>query len=152
MGYRAIPTIHETVEELKERLRTERHPRKKQRLHLLSLVDPQEARNRRHAVALLGVNRDTVGDWLHQYEHEGLDGFLDLYVPRGAESRLTSEALESLEQALHDPRGFATYEDIRVWLVEQHSITYAPGSVGNLCRRKFGTRAKVVRPRPKKNA
>jgi hypothetical protein len=51
---------------------------------------------------------------------------------------------------LRDPKGFPSYDAIRDWLWQQHGIHYDTRSLSNLCRATWGTRAKVVRPRPKK--
>lgn len=77
---------------------------------------------------------------------------MTIRTPPGATSRLTPAARADLEQALRDPAGFPDYQAIRDWLWQEHGIWYDTRSLSNLCRTTWGTRAKVVRPRPQKNA
>ncbi len=55
-----LPVIHETADELKERLKQERHPVRQQRLHALFLFASGQARYRQEVAALLGLDRNTV--------------------------------------------------------------------------------------------
>jgi hypothetical protein len=60
--------------------------------------------------------------------------------------RITATALTALQDKLQDPHGFASYDQIRVWLAEEHQVTLAYSSVHALVRDKL--RAKPKRPRP----
>jgi transposase len=115
MSY-ALPTIAESADDLKRRLRDERHPRKRQRLHLLFLIASRQVRSRSQLAHVLGITRNTVASWLASYQHGGLDALLDLYVPAGKAPTLTPPQLEHLRARLAEPEGFASYGDIQQWL------------------------------------
>jgi transposase len=96
--------------------------------------------------ALLGVHRQTVGRWMTDYAVGGLSALLDIYVPAGKPSSLPAPVLADLEHHLRHPEGFASYEAMRVWLVETHQITIKPKTLQKFVKRRFGARPKVARP------
>jgi Helix-turn-helix domain len=67
----AIPPIHDTPAELRQRLKAERDAQKHQRVHARYLLPTQQARTRRQGARLLGVHRETVGRWLAAYAQGG---------------------------------------------------------------------------------
>lgn len=56
-----------------------------------------------------------VGRWLVQYERGGLSAMLDVYIPQRKRKPLTPAQLQQLQQALAQPKGFASYGAIRQW-------------------------------------
>jgi hypothetical protein len=106
----AIPWIHEEVAALKERLQHEYDGHKTPRLQMLSLLVSQQAQTRQDVARLLGVHRHTISRWLALYAAGGLDALLATHVPAGKPISLAPAVLASLEQALHQPEGFASYE------------------------------------------
>ncbi len=99
-----IPVIHETADELKQRLQQERHPLHRQRLQAVYLLATGQARYRQDVAALLALDRNTVGHWLARY------------VPKGKRSPLTPEHLAQLQQALEQPNGVGSYGEIQQWI------------------------------------
>jgi transposase len=148
--YRKLPVISETAEELRQRMRQERNAKKRTRLQMLYLLVTKQAASRKAVAAQLGVYRETVGHWLDAYEAGGVDKLLELFVPAGRAASVTGEALLALENALHTPKGFGSYDELRVWLFEHHGVEMSTDALGQLVRRKFGGKPKVPRPQPKK--
>lgn len=148
--YRKLPLITETADDLRQRMRQERNPKKRERLHMVYLLASGQASTRKAVAAQLGIYRETVGHWLDRYAAGGIEHLLDLYVPTGRQSSVGPDALDDLKQALHDPKGFGSYDEIRVWLCEQHGVTMTTDAVGHLVRHRFGGKPKVPRPIPKK--
>lgn len=148
--YRKLPTITEDAETLQRLMRREHDPKKYQRLHALYLIQTGQARSRTAIGQVLGMNRETIGDWLAAYAEGGLPQFLDIRRPPGQQPWVPPEGLAALEAKLRDPRGFGSYHEIRQWLIDEYGVTMTADAVGNLVRRKFGGRPKVARPRPKK--
>src|SRR5919201_3313738 len=118
----AIPPLQEHADDLKQRLQRERDGQKKPRLQMLYLLASGQARNRQEVAALLGVHRNTIGRWLALYAAGGLDALLATYVPAGKPVSLAPAVLASLEQALHRPEGFASYEALRQWVQQTHGV------------------------------
>ena len=81
MSY-ALPTIAQSADDLKRRLRDERHPRKRQRLHLLFLIASHQVRSRSQLARVLGISRNTVASWLTSYQHGGLMSCLTSMYPK----------------------------------------------------------------------
>ena len=111
--WKALPPIHEDVETLKQRFTTERHPAKRQRLPMLSLLASHQARSRVAVADLLGVSRNTITQWLTTYAASGLEGLLQVYVPAGKVPALAPEQVAILQAKLAEPAGFASYGAIR---------------------------------------
>jgi transposase len=148
--YRKLPPITETAEELRQQMRQERQAKRRERLQMLYLLVSGQATSRKAVAAQLGVHRETVGHWLDTYERGGLSKLLEFYVPPGRAPGVRGEALVELEKALHTPKGFASYDELRVWLFEHHGVEVSTDALGQLVRRKFGGKPKVPRPQPKK--
>jgi putative transposase len=141
-----LPPITETVDELKMRLQHERDGRKKPRLQMLYLLASAQARERQHVAVLLGLHRNTVSRWLSLYASGGLDALLAIHTAPGKPLSLSPEVLASLEQALHQPAGFASYEALRLWLRQTHQIDLKYKTLYTLVRKRFKTKLKVPRP------
>jgi transposase len=148
--YRKLPPISETADELRELMRREQNAKKRDRLRMLYLLVSGQASSRKEVAQQLGVYRETVRYWLDAYVAGGIEQLLTLHLPAGRSSSLSTEALSDLKQALSEPKGFGSYDEIRLWLFERHGVEMKTGSVGNLVRARFGGKAKVPRPTPKK--
>ena len=143
---RALPTIHESADELKQLLNRERQPAKHQRLHALYLLASGQARRRTEVATLLGVDRNTVGRWLDQYAQGGLPALLDIYIPAGKAAPLAPTQLAQLQQALQQPEGFASYNAVRQWIATNLGVTLTYNATHKLVRYKLGATLKVARP------
>ena len=143
---KVIPVIHESADELKQRLARERHPTKLQRLHALYLLASGQARFRNDIAQLLGLDRNTVGRWLDQYAQGGLPALLTLYVPPGKPKPLTLEQLARLRQRLESPQGFASYGEARQWIQDTFGVALTYNATHKLVRYKLGAKLKVARP------
>jgi transposase len=141
-----IPPITETVDDLKQRLQHERDARKKPRIQMLYLLASGQAHNRLELAALLAVHRNTIGHWISLYARGGLDSLLDLYVAKGKPLSLAPDILASLEQALQQPSGFASYDALRQWLHQTHQIDIKYKTLYTIVRTRFKTKLKVPRP------
>jgi len=143
---KAVPTIHESAAHLKQLVQHERQPAKQQRLHALYLLASGQARYRHEVATLLGVDRNTVGRWLAQYDQGGLPALLAVYVPAGKAPALTPDQLAQLQQALAQPAGFASYGAIRQWIATTFGISLTYNAVHKLVRYKLRAKLKVPRP------
>ena len=144
--------MSESVAELKQRVQHEHHGRKKPRLQMLYLLASGQAHTRQEVARLLGLSRNTIGRWLATYATGGLAALLDIYVPAGKAPSLTPPVLASLEQALHQPVGFASYKDLQQWLAQTHGVQVKYKTLYSLVRKRFHTKLKVPRPSHTKKA
>lgn len=141
-----VPPIAESADELKLLLAQERHPAKRARLHALYLLASQQAHTRQEIAALLGVDRNTVGRWLTAYRDRGLSGLLTVYVPAGKRKPLTPDQLLTLQQALAQPQGFASFGAIQQWIAATFGVQLSYNATRKLVRYKLGAKLKVPRP------
>jgi transposase len=142
----AIPPITESAHELKQRLQREHDGHKKPRLQMLYLLVSHQAHTRQDVAQLLGVHRNTIGRWLALYATGGLVALLATYVPAGKPSSLAPEVLASLEQALHRPAGFASYEALRQWVRRTHGVEVKYKTLYTIVRTRCRAKLKVPRP------
>jgi len=141
-----VPVIHESADELKQRLSHERHPAKRQRLHALFLLASGQARFRSDLATLLAVDRNTIGRWLERYAQGGLPALLDVYIPSGKAPALSPDQLAQLQQALQQPEGFAAYDAVRHWIHATFGVALSYKATHKLVRYKLGAKLKVPRP------
>jgi transposase len=96
--------------------------------------------------ALLGVHRNTIGRWLVLYAAGGLQALLDIYVASGKPLSLAPDVLSSIEQALRQPAGFASYESLRQWVRQNHHLDIKYKTLYTIVRTRFRAKLKVPRP------
>jgi transposase-like protein len=145
--YRAMPTMTEDADALKRLMKQERHPLKRQRLQMLYLVASAQAQTRTALAPLLGVNRETVGDWLRLYADGGRELLLTIRTPPGKAPSLPAPVVADLRAYLSQPEGVGSYADVQQWLLAQHGITITYKTLANFLHTKLKTSPKVVRPR-----
>ena len=65
---------------------------------------------------------------------------------------LAPGVLASLEQALHRPDGFASYEALRRWVRQTHGVEVKYKTLYRIVRTRFRAKLKVPRPSHTKKA
>lgn len=118
-----MPVIWESEKELKEMMRKEGDVHKRERIQMLYLLRSKEVRNRTEVGRLLGVNRETVGDWVSKYEQGGLGKLLEIGTRGGKPSTLPEEIIEGMRKQLAQPTGFSSYHKLLAWVMATFTIT-----------------------------
>ena len=144
--HNAIPPIDEAVAALKERLRHAHDSHKKPRLQRLDLLASGQAHSRQEGARLLGIHRNTIRRWLALYAAGGLEAVLATDVPAGKPISLAPHVLASLEQALHRPEGFASYEELRQGVRRTHGVDVQDKTRYTMVRTRFKAKLQVARP------
>ncbi len=146
--YQPLPNITEDLATLQERLRSERDPQLKPRLHLLVLLKSGHVTTRRHAAAHLAVHRNTVTTWLHAYRRGGLSGLLTAKAPGApaGQKSLPAAVFAQLQARLATPTGFTSYLEVQRWLYDEFGLTLPYQTVHGIVR--YQLQAKLKRPRP----
>jgi transposase len=138
--------VSEHADELKQQLHGEPDGHNKPRLPRLYLLASGQAQTRQAVARLLGVHRNTIGRWLAIYPAGGLAALLRTYIPPGTLVSLSPAVLASLEQALHRPEGFASYEALRQWVRQTHGVEVQDKTLYTLVRTRFKAKLKGARP------
>src|SRR4051812_12203689 len=119
---------------------------------MLALALVLEGASREEAARAAGMDRQTLRDWVHRYNAEGLPGLHDRRRP-GRPARLTAEQtkeLEAIVEAGPDPApdGGVRWRrgDLQAWIERRFEVRLHERSVGKLLRR-LGFGRLTVRPR-----
>lgn len=119
---------------------------------MLALALVLEGSSREAAARHAGMDRQSLRDWVHRYNAEGLAGLHDRPRP-GPKPRLTPEQLAELERVVEegpDPEwdGVVRWRrvDLQAWIKAQFGLELHERSVGKLLRRQGFVRLSV---RPK---
>lgn len=142
---RKIPEIREDFEDIKHRYQSEKHPRKKQRLFMLYLLKSRQAKTMQEVAFFLALSRNTIGRWLARYEHEGLEGLLDIRTKPNRPLSVPPEIVEHLREKLKDPQGFRSYKAIWQWLRHEFQLNITYKTAHNLVRYRLKAKLKVPR-------
>ena len=147
----AVPiTTGRTPAELRALARRERDGRVSARL--LALANALDGMSRDEAARAAGMDRQTLRDWVHRYNEEGLDGLSDRRRP-GPRPRLTPEQEAELATAVErgpDPErdGVVRWRrvDLQALIGTRFTVRLHERSVGKVLRR-LGFARLSVRPR-----
>jgi len=146
----AITRLDLTAGELRKTARKEKNSTVARRILALALV--LEGSERKTAAESCGMDRQTLRDWVHRYNAEGLAG-LRSRRPMGPRSRLTTEQqaeLAALVEAGPDPEQHGVVRwrrvDLRDELERRFGVKLHERSVGKVLAR-LGYRRLSVRPR-----
>jgi transposase len=111
-----------------------------------------EGRTRTEAAKLCGMDRQTLRDWVHRYNDQGLPGLSDR-VPPGAKPRLSAEQTAELARLVREGPTVSEHGVVRWRRIDlsrvikaRFDVQLAERSVGALLRR-LGFRRLSARPR-----
>ncbi len=146
--YQPLPAITEDLDTLQARLRSEREPQLRPRVHLLVLLKSGQVSTRRQAAAHLAVHRNTVALWLRTYRDGGLTALLTYKEPGApaGQKSLPAAVFEHLQTRLATARGFASYIEIQQWLREAFGLEVPYKTLHGIVH--YQLKAKLKRPRP----
>jgi transposase len=120
---------------------------------MLALALVLEGQSRTEAARAAGMDRQTLRDWVHRYNAEGLAGLRGRMGETGPKRRLSSEQETKVAEWVRrgpDPTrdGVVRWRraDLARAIAERLGVVLAERSVGHLLRR-LGFRRLVVRPR-----
>jgi putative transposase len=112
-------------------------------LYCISIGKPEKVED---LAILIGIHRQTITAWCKIYQEGGIEKLLDVYVPKGKVPVIIGEILEALKQKLSEPKGFASYEEIQIWLKNKFNKDFTSRMVFIAVHDKLKARPKVARP------
>jgi transposase len=119
---------------------------------LLALAAVYDGKNRAEAARIGGMDRQTLRDWVHRFNHCGPDGLINAKAP-GRRPKLSKEQMEELERLVEagpDPEkdGFARWRcvDLKRVLGARFAVDLSEVSLGRILR-KLGFSHISARPR-----
>jgi transposase len=119
---------------------------------MLALAHVLDGKSRHEAATSCGMDRQTLRDWVHRYNAEGLDGLCDRVAP-GPRPRLSPDQEKQVAEWVRQGPDLAVHGVVR-WrradlaqvIKTRFGVTLAERSVGALLHR-LGFRRLSVRPR-----
>lgn len=138
---KALPEIRESEYALKQLLKTEKRPRRRERLQMLYLFKTGQAKTRKSAAEMLSVHRTTVSDWINAYERGGLGRLLHIKTKPNHKLSLPPHVLHTLRRKLRRRRGFSSYKSIQGWLEKRYSLCVPYSTIHGIVR--YGLKAKL---------
>ena len=131
---------------LRKKARAEKNGRVASRL--FGLANILDGMSRERAATQAGMTRQTLRDWVHRYNEQGIDGLKDRFV--GSEGKLTSEQEKEIETlVLEGPKGTLVRwrrVDLQKEIEQRYAVTYHERTIGKLLHR-LGFARISVRPR-----
>ena len=113
---------------------------------LFGIANVLEGISRGEAARQAGMNRQTLCDWIHQYNAKGLEGLRDR--PKGHAPRSLTPAQEKKLEAIVEQRPEGTLirwrrVDLKAIIEKEFGVTYHERSVGKVLRRMGFVRLSV---------
>jgi transposase len=141
-----MPAVWEEPSQLRKLMQQQADSRLRSRLHLLYLLRTGVVTNRAQAAQLLGIGRNTVGQWLHQYERGGLQAVLAVGRAPGKVSSLPAAVIAGMRAKLAAPSGCASFHELWRWVEQTYHLQTTYSVVWYTATHLLGARLAVARP------
>ena len=119
---------------------------------LLALASVLEGASRDTAARNAGMERQTLRDWVHRYNAEGVDGLLD-WPRSGREQRLNEDQLAEFDKIVETPPGPVAdgvvrwrCADLKAQIAKRFNVELSERSVGRILNER-GFRKLSARPK-----
>ena len=134
------------IEEIREKLKTERDYKIKIRLIFLNIVSNKEI-GVEEACTMCGIAIPTGYLWIRKWNEKGYEGLKDKEEgKRGKPPKLSEEGIERLKELLKD-KPYWTTKQVRIIIKEKLGVEYSEDQVVRILRDKIGM--KFSKPYPK---
>ena len=145
-----IPTIHESVDELHERLLAEKRERLKVRIMALWMLKSGQCTTREAVAEALDVHRHTITRWLTKYRRGGLDELLTIRTRPNRKRVVPDRVMRALEHELRTkPELFSSFKDVQHWLADRYGLDIKYKTIYRLVRYELGLQVGAIdRPMP----
>jgi transposase len=152
-----VARTEHTAEALREFAAKSRDGAQVRRLLAIALI--LEGRSRTEAAALSGMERQTLRDWVHRYNAEGIAGLADLRRSSGRPPFLGPAQMAELKELVNqgpDPETDRVVRwrcvDLRGEVIERFTVTVHERTIGKWLRKLKFTRMQPRPFHPKKDA
>ena len=140
-----MPAVWEDASHLCELMNQQSDARLRARLQMLYLLRRGSAANRTQVAQLLGVSRDTVGQWVQQHERGGIATLLKLGQARTAIPSLPPELVQGMCVKLAEPTRLASFRALHHWVEQTYQLQTTYRVIYYTATQVLGARLAVAR-------
>ena len=140
-----MPAVWEEADQLSELMGQQSDSRLRTRLQMLYLLRRGAAANRTQVARLLGVERQTVGQWLTLYERGGGEALLKLGQAPGKVSSLPPQVIAGMRVKLAEPTGVASFRALQHWVAQTYHLQATYRVIWHTATHVLGARLAVGR-------
>jgi len=98
------------------------------------------------AAELCGISCPTAAEWFRRCETGGIAELLCLKTVPERKRAVSAEVAEDLKKCLSEPEGFGSYDEIRIWLIDNYNLDIPYKTVHKTVRYYLGAKPKAPRP------
>ncbi len=146
MPKKKIYRVSESAEQLIDMIKKEKNARFRDRLRMLWFLKTGEAETMTRAAELCNVSRLAAVEWFRRYEAGGITELLHLKTVPGRSRAIPAEVAECLKERLSEPEGFGSYDEIRIWIKENHHLDIPYKTVHKTVKYYLGAGPGTPRP------
>jgi transposase len=118
--------ILETVDELRELLKSTQSREVTERVQALYWLKSGQVQTTKAIANLIGKHRVTVSRWLSSYKAQGINALLNPGKSSGRNKKLSPSVEASLRQELIDEQGFSSYKEIQIIALKSIRLNDCP--------------------------
>lgn len=122
---------------------------KVQSLYLLKIKAVETIK---HLAVIIGRGESTVHRWLKAYKMGGLSLLLQEPPKTGRPKKIDIDTIARIQNELYDPKGFDSYQEIKLWLSICQNIDISYSTIHKIVRYELQSKLKVARPKHERQA
>ena len=144
--------IAESAESLKTVMKRQKSALSYVKVQALYLLKIQATETIRYLAVMMGRSESTIYYWLQLYRQGGLPKLLEEPPKTGRPKKTTIDTIARIKQELSDRLGFASYQEILLWLFSYLDVEISYSTAYKIVRYELQSKLKVPRPTHEKQA
>ena len=141
-SYRRVLEVNESIEELQELLTAQIKSYNLRRVYFLIIMKKKEFEDYGQISEIIGVTRQTLWNWINDYEKLGIEGFIERKKGSGRPPYLNDEQKSLLEEEFNKGN-FTNHSQVQEYIEKHFGIKIKLQTVGRIVNRDFNYRHKT---------
>ena len=144
--------IAESASSLKSLMKKQKKALSHAKVQALYLLKIRAVETIRYLAVVMGRSESTIYYWLQLYREGGLEKLLEEPPKTGRPKKISVETVAKIQQELHDPKGFASYQEIQRWAWSCLDLDVSYSTIHRIVRYELHSKLKIPRPVHEKQA